>query len=261
VRVNLYLDRRTLLYRLHPQVKLAILAATFASIYGIERPFVVAPVAVVLGVLLTVAGASANVRRFGVMFVAVPIASFIMWSLFYGYGGSSAAAFAPRPWSEAMEYAAGMALKLESFLAASVLFLSITRVEEFTEALRGLGMPYRRSFTIALAFRLVPLFLSSALSVVVAQQARGLEFSRGNVFQRLARYMPVIVPVFMGALRRADAMAMALEARGFGRRSERTTFVRSRFALRDLVAASAIVLVVGIYLWMWAHGYGKLHPR
>jgi len=261
VRVSLYLDRRTVIYRLHPQVKLAILAATFGSIYGIDRPLAVAPVTLLLGILLAVARATANVRRFAFMFVAVPIASFVMWSVFYGYGQSSAASLGPRPWSEALEYAAGMSLKLESFLAASVLFLSITRVEEFTEALRGLGMPYRMSFTIALAFRLVPLFLSSALSVVAAQQARGLDFSRGNVFQRLGRYMPVVVPVFMGALRRADAMAMALEARGFGGRAERTTFVRSRFAARDAVAASAIMLVVGAYLWMWAHGYGKLRPR
>lgn len=258
MRINLYLDRDTVLYRLHPQVKLGMLAGTFASIYAIDRPLVIAPVAAALAILLVVgARAATNVRRFGFMFAIVPVATFVMWTLFYGRGQTSSA-LGPPTWGDAMTYAAGMALKLESFLAASVLFLSITRVEEFTEALRGLGMPYRMSFTIALAFRLVPLFLSSALSVVVAQQARGLEFSGGNVFQRLARYMPVIVPVFMGALRRADAMAMALEARGFGRAEVRTTFVRSRFGTRDLVAAVTIVVVVVCYLWMWANGYGKL---
>jgi energy-coupling factor transport system permease protein len=184
-----------------------------------------------------------------------------MWSLFYGYGQGSAAAFGARPRGEAIEFAAGMALKLESFLAASVLFLSITRVEEFTEALRGLGMPYRMSFTIALAFRLVPLFLASALSVVIAQRARGLDFSRGSIFARLARYVPVVVPVFMGALRRADAMAMALEARGFSRQTARTTFLRSRFSGRDIIAATVIVCVVLVYVWASVHGYGRLRGR
>ncbi|MGH7896771.1 MAG: energy-coupling factor transporter transmembrane component T family protein, partial [Candidatus Binatia bacterium] len=141
--------------------------------------------------------------------------------------------------------------------ASSVLFVSITRVEEFTEALRGLGMPYRMSFTITMASRLVPLFLSSALTVVVAQRARGLDFSRGNVFQRLARYVPVIVPVFMGALRRADAMAMALETRGFSRAGERTTFVRSRFGAADLVAGTLMLCVMAIYVWAWVRGYGS----
>jgi energy-coupling factor transport system permease protein len=261
MRATLYLGRGSVLYRLHPQVKLGLLAATFASIYGVDRPLAVAPVAMALALLLISAGAWLNVRRFAVMFIAVPVATFIMWSLFYGYTRGDSAALGTPSRAEAIEFAAGMALKLESFLAASVLFLSITRVEEFTEALRGLGMPYRMSFTIALAFRLVPLFLASALSVVAAQRARGLDFSRGSVFARLARYMPVIVPVFMGALRRADGMAMALETRGFGRHAVRTTFLRSRVALRDVVAAMLIVVVVGIYVWAAAHGYGRLPGR
>jgi energy-coupling factor transport system permease protein len=226
-----------------------------------DRPFAVAPVALGVAALLAAARSLANVRRFGVMFVAVPVASFVMWTLFYGYGQTAASASGPPPRSEAVEFAAGMALKLESFLGASVLFLSITRVEEFTEALRGFGMPFRMSFAIALAFRLVPLFLASALSVVTAQRARGLDFSRGNVFQRLARYMPVIVPVFMGALRRSEAMAMALEARGFSREAPRTTFLRSRFTARDAVAAAVTAVVVLVYVWAWARGYGKLPVR
>ena len=260
MRVNLYLDRRTFLHGLHPLVKLGLLAATFASVYGIDRPLAVAPVALGLAGLLIASGATANVRRFAVMFLAVPVASFVMWTFFYGYG-QSAALLAPRPRAEAIEFAAGMALKLESFLAASVLFLSITRVEEFTEALRALGMPYRMSFAIAMAFRLVPLFLTSALSVVAAQRARGLDFSRGGVLARLARYMPVVVPVFMGALRRADAMAMALETRGFGRQTRRTSFARSRFTARDAGVSALLLAVVGCYLWAWAHGYGRLRAR
>jgi energy-coupling factor transport system permease protein len=260
MRVNLYLDRRTFLHGLHPLVKLGLLAATFASVYGIDRPLAVAPVALGLAGLLVASGATANVRRFAVMFLAVPVASFLMWTFFYGYG-QGAAGLAPPPRAEALEFAAGMALKLESFLAASVLFLSITRVEEFTEALRALGMPYRMSFAIAMAFRLVPLFLSSALSVVAAQRARGLDFASGGVFARLARYMPVVVPVFMGALRRADAMALALETRGFGRRTRRTRFARSRFALRDVGVAALLLGVVAVYLCAWAYGYGGLRAR
>jgi energy-coupling factor transport system permease protein len=260
MRVNLYLDRRTFLHGLHPLVKLGLLAATFASVYGIDRPLAVAPVTLGLAGLLVASGATANVRRFAVMFIAVPVASFLMWTLFYDYG-QTGAGLAPRPRAEAIEFAAGMALKLESFLAASVLFLSITRVEEFTEALRALGMPHRMSFAIAMAFRLVPLFLTSALSVVAAQRARGLDFASGGVLARLARYMPVVVPVFMGALRRADAMAMALETRGFGRQTQRTRFARSRFTARDAGVAALLLGVVAVYLWAWAHGYGRLRAR
>ena len=76
-------------------------------------------------------------------------------------------------------------------------------------------MPYKLGFTMTLAFRLVPVFLDAAVTVVQAQRCRGFNFDEGNLVQRARRYVPVIVPVFMGALRRADGMAMALEARGF----------------------------------------------
>ena len=259
MRISLYLGGGTLLDRLHPQVKLGILAATFASIYGIDKPLLVLPIATLLGGSLLASGAVVNVRRFAPMFLAVPVATFLVWSLFYGRTPGPFGA--PRPRAEAFEFAAGMALKLECFLAASMLFLSITRVEEFTEALRGLGIPYRMSFAVALSFRLVPLFLASALAVVSAQAARGLDFSHGGVVARLRRYVPVIVPVFMGALRRADSMAMALESRGFGRTARRTTFVRSRFGGRDFAAAALLAAIVATYVWLWMHGYGRIGGR
>lgn len=256
MRINLYLDGDSRLHRLHPQVKLAILGATFAAVYGIDEPLLVLPVTASIGVLLWVARAGPNVRRFAPMLLLVPIATFVTWSLFYGYGRP-----VRPPRAEAVRFALGMGLKLECFVAASVLFLSITRVEEFTDALRGLGVPYRVSFVIALAFRLVPLFLGSALSVVAAQRARGLDFDRGSVAERLRRYMPVIVPVFMGALRRADAMAMALEARGFGRDASRATFVRSRFTTADRLATVLIATIVIAYVWAGLHGLGRVTSR
>ena len=57
--------------------------------------------------------------------------------------------------------------------------------------------------------------------MVDAQRLRGYDFDAGGPFERVRRYVPVIIPVFMGALRKANNMAMALEARGFGRSDDR----------------------------------------
>jgi energy-coupling factor transport system permease protein len=258
VRVNLYLERDTVPSRLHPLVKLGILASFFLSAFSMEEPLAILPLAALAFALLIAAGAGENVRRLAPLFVAVPIGSFVIWSIFYRRGTPLPGMGALGVTGEAVRYGAGMGLKLETFFAASILFLSITRVEEFTAALRALGLPYRVSFAIALAFRLVPLFLESALSVVEAQRARGLDFSRGSLFARLARYVPVIVPVFMGALRRAEGMAIALECRGFGGTRPRTTFVRARFRPADAAAVGAIAAIVAVYLYAWARGWGRI---
>ncbi|MGH7897131.1 MAG: hypothetical protein ACREQQ_04215, partial [Candidatus Binatia bacterium] len=122
MRTNLYLDRASVLERLHPQLKLGLLAATFVSAYGMFEPIMLLPLAAAEVVLITLAGALPNVRRFAPLFIAIPVATFVIWSLFYGAGEPLAWIPLPAGWApsaEALEYAAGMALKLEIFLASS----------------------------------------------------------------------------------------------------------------------------------------------
>ena len=88
--------------------------------------------------------------------------------------------------------------------------------------MRMSGCPYRLAFALGLAFRLVPLFLGSARSIVEAQRARGLDLARGGPLARLGKFVAVLVPIFMTALRDADRMAMALDARGFSAGVPRT---------------------------------------
>jgi energy-coupling factor transporter transmembrane protein EcfT len=78
---------------------------------------------------------------------------------------------------------------------------------------------------------------------------------------RIARYVPVIVPVFIGGLRRADQMAFALEVRGFSSGHTRTTLPRPAVSVRDVaLVAFTAALAVG-YVVLWAQGVGDLGPR
>jgi len=70
--------------------------------------------------------------------------------------------------------------------------------------------------------------------------------------------VPVIVPVFVGALRRADRMAMALELRGFNSARPRTTYLRARATPRDAIAALAAGGLLVAYVALWAGGGGVL---
>ena len=145
-------------------------------------------------------------------------------------------------------------------LATSVLFLSTTKVEEFTAGLMRLGVPYRVGFAISLSFRLVPLFIDSAFTVVQAQRLRGYDFDRGGPLTRVRRYVPVVIPVFMGALRKANAMAMALEARGFGMNPRPTSFVDYPMRPRDFAALAILILIATGYFMLYWKGYGAISP-
>ena len=258
IHVRLYLGGDSAIVRLDSRVKLAILATFFFAAFITESALWIAPLAVVLAILLASAGALPHLRPFAPLFVIAPFASFVIWSFFYGEGDPVPVLGELGVTRQGMRYGAGMGLKLACFLAVSLLYLSIARVEEFTDALRSLGLPYRASFTVALSFRLVPLFLDSALTVVDAQRARGLDFASGSVFVRLRRYAPVIVPVFMGALRRADFMAMTLEARGFGRLAVPRRMPREPIRGADVVAALALAAIVAFYAYARWRGWGRI---
>lgn len=244
----LYIDRPTFLHRLNPIVKVLGMLCFFVAAFVTQTPSVALPVAAAVCALISAAGAWANVRRLRLLFVMVFVMTFLIWTLFFR-GGDPLFTWGPIRISAAgLHFALGMAIKLDTFLGVGIVFLSTTKIEEFAYALTRVGMPYKLGFTMTLAFRLVPVFVEAAATVVQAQRCRGFNFDEGNLLQRMRRYVPVIVPVFMGALRRADGMAMALEARGFQARTQRTEFEHFPFRTSDGLALCVAVAVAALYV-------------
>src|SRR5215471_74333 len=254
----LYLDRRTFVHRRHPLVKVFALMLFFVAAFVMEHPLFILPLSAGIGALIVWSGSMSTLHRLRILFLFIVIFTVLIWGLFYGRGARLAAApFLPVT-REGLLYGLGMATKLSTFLATSALFLSTTRIEEFAYAFTLLGLPYRISFTLTLAFRLAPLFLESALTVIQAQRCRGLDIHQGHVWQRLRHYVLVLIPVFMGALRRADQMAIALEVRGFNSGRLRSSYQRTAWTGGDVVALLTVLGVTVIYVSLWRAGYGRI---
>ena len=122
-------------------------------------------------------------------------------------------------------------------------------------------MPYRAGFAITLAFRLVPLFIDSAVTIVQAQSLRGYDFDSGGPITRVRRYVPVMIPVFMGALRKANNMAMALEARGFGLTNEPTSYIDYPMRRCDRVAMVVLAGIGVAQFMIYYLGYGTIRLK
>lgn len=255
--LSLYLDHRTWVHRLHPVVRLLAMIAVFICAFVVERPQWLLPLAVLVSGLLVWTRSLRNIYRLRYLFVLIFVMTFLIWTWRYGPDGEPMwLVLGPLEISHtAPRFALGMALKLMVFLASGILLLSTTRIEELAYALTQLGIPYKIGFTMTLAFRLVPVFIDAALTVVQAQRCRGLDFDRGSLWERLRRYIPIIVPVFMGGLRRADAMAMTLEARGFQTKTKRTLLQHFPVGINDGLMTMGVLLLTGGYLCAWWQGW------
>lgn len=257
---SLYLDRGTAVHRLHPLTKLACAAAFFAAVFSLEDPRVLWPFPAVLLGVVWLARAGANLVRLRLLLVVLPAGSLVLWTFFFR-GGVPLLAVGPLRASVAgATFGLGMALKLLTFLLLNVALLSTTRVEELTFAFTRLGLPYRVGFALTLAFRLVPVFVEAGATVLEAQRLRTLGEEPRGALARLRRAAPVIVPVFMGALRRADRMAVALELRGFGRPGRRSGILELRVGPGDAAALAVAAAALGAAVWLRMHGTGLVAP-
>jgi energy-coupling factor transport system permease protein len=252
VNLVLYVPAGGALHRLHPVSKLGGLLALVVAAFLVDHPAYLAPLGIGVLLLHAVAGTGRILVRFRALFVLVFVFTLVVWTFFYR------TVFTPT-WT-GFVFGLSTGLRLDTFLATGLLFLGVTRVEEVAYALGRLGVPHLAGFTLTLSFRLVPVFFESATTIVQAQRCRGLALEGGGVASRLRRFAPVIVPVFIGALRRADRMAMALELRGFNSGRPRTTWLRARAGWRDAVAAAVALATVAIYVTIWHGGAGTL-PR
>jgi energy-coupling factor transport system permease protein len=253
VALSLYLEQGSWLHRRHPIAKVLALVLLFAAAFLLDHPLLLAPL---LGLVLLATVTTRSLRvlhRMRWLMIPVFVFTTIIWTVFY-----PAPAGAPLDRLVAFRYGLGMALRLETYLASGFLFLATTTIEEFALALSALGLPYRGGFTLTLAFRLVPVFLDAALTVRDAQRCRGLDFTQGSLRERIARYVPVIVPVFIGGLRRADQMAFALEVRGFSSGRPRTALPRPGMGAADAALIGVAAAITAVVVWLRWHGIGRL---
>lgn len=258
---SLYLDRGTWIHRLHPAVKLFALFIMFWSVFWVDEPLALIPIAIVMGLLVQATASWTNFYAFRWFLILMIPPTMLEWMAVYRGGAPVVNLWAIHLSRQALLFGFGRGLRLALLLSSSILFLSTTTIEEFTTSLVTFHVPHRVAFAMSLAFRLVPLFMDSALTVVQAQSLRGYEFNQGNLLNRMRRYVPALIPVFMGALRRVNNMAMALEARGFGLDITPTSLREYRLQGRDVVALLTLTSMGVGYFIIYYTGYGTIGPR
>ncbi len=107
-------------------------------------------------------------------------------------------------------------------------------------ALTKLGLPYRTAYLATTALNQVPVLRQDIESIVQAQRLRGSEaFGRGHILKKLKAYPTLVVPLVMTAMRRANLMGIAMEARAFGSGKTRSSLHTLSFTLLDGVALAA----------------------
>ena len=114
-------------------------------------------------------------------------------------------------------------------VGSSILTLTTTPIQ-LTDGIEYILRPFKKigvpaheiAMMMTIALRFIPTLLDETDKIMKAQQARGADFDSGNLFQRAKSLIPILVPLFISSFRRADELAMAMEARCYHGDENRT---------------------------------------
>ena len=259
--IYLYLDRGSTLHRLHPITKIFSLLLLFVMPMVFNHPLYVLAVgffAISIGAL---ARCLSNLKRIWKLLLLLLTSCTILWPLFLK-GSDLLWKWGPVTiYRESLLYAVAMGLRLDIMLICGMIFLSCTRVEEFAAGLNKLGIPFSMSFALSLAFRLVPTFAATTTTVIQAQKSRGLNLESGWILARIRKHVPLLIPIFIYAVRNADLLAMALESRSFGLRKKRTYYQKFGVSLADYVAIVSLIILNIVFIIMRLNQMGYVLNR
>lgn len=147
-----------------------------------------------------------------------------------------------------------MAIRLSLLVIGSSVMTLTTTPNHLTDGLeKGLGFlkvfkvpVHELSMMISIALRFIPILVEETDKIMKAQIARGADFESGNVIKRVKSLVPLLVPLFVGAFRRANDLAMAMEARGYRGGEGRTKMKPLKYSSKDGAAYLAIALYLAL---------------
>ncbi len=247
-----YCPRASLIHRLDPRFKIVagivlivglFLRASFAALAAYA-------VAVALGLVLSRVPLGWVLRGLRPVLWLLAL-TFVVQLLFAP--GPSFAHLGPLHFSSHGVVVAGyLSLRLVVLVVASLLITLTTAPVALTDALAWLGRPLRRlhvpteelALMVTIALRFIPTLLQEVDTIMKAQRARGASFSSGGPLRRSRALVPVLVPLFILSFRRADELALAMEARCYLPGAPRTRLHPLQARGRDWLLLVAVALVV-----------------
>ena len=255
ITIGQYYPAKSILHRLDPRTKLMATLLYLISLFLFDgfAGYIVATVFLISIIKLSKVPFKFIVKGLKPIIMLLMIT--VLFNLFLTRSGDVLFSF----WiftvtSGGLHTAVFMAMRLIYLILGSSLMTFTTTPNELTDGIEKLLGPLRKikvpvheiAMMMSIALRFIPILLEETDKIMKAQIARGADFESGNIIQRAKSMIPILVPLFVSAFRRANDLAMAMEARCYNGGEGRTKMKPLHYAQRDYVAYAIVILYVVI---------------
>lgn len=244
-----FIPGSSILHRLDPRTKILWTAALMVSIFVIESWQEYVMMGALTLILLLISGVPVKQSLKGIKPLLFILAFTSVLNIFLT-GGTIIFELGPvRITYEGIISSIKIFIRLVMLVvSASLMTLTTTPmsmtdgIEKLIKPLEKIGVPaHEIAMMMSIALRFIPTLLEETERIMKAQASRGADFDTGSIFSRVKSFIPVLVPLFVSAFKRADELAEAMESRCYRGSKGRTRLKTIKFAKLDM-----IVTVIGI---------------
>ena len=243
-----YFPGDTLAHRLDPRTKLLATVLYIIAIFLAKGPIAYGVLILTLIVSVRISKVGARALFRGLKPVLFIIAFTAVLNLFYTPGTVIAQFWIFHVTREGVITAIAMMLRISLLIMGTFLLTYTTSpirltdgLEDLLGPLKKLGVPvHELAMMMSIALRFIPTLIEETDKIMSAQRARGADFESGNLLQRAKALIPLLVPLFVSSFRRANELAMAMEARCYRGGDHRTRLRELKYTKLDLYGALAM---------------------
>jgi energy-coupling factor transport system permease protein len=243
----------TITHRLDPRTKLILVVLYIVALFNANGWACYGVVIVITGACMAVSHISVKNTFKGLKPMLFIIVLTGLLNMFYTTGTPILPGWIIT-W-EGIERAVQMILRIVLLITGTYMLTYTTSPIALTDGLELLLNPLKKvklpvhemTIMMSMALRFIPTLIEETDKIMSAQKARGADFETGNLMERAKALLPVLVPLFVSAFRRADELAVAMESRCYHGGEGRTRMKQLRMARRDYIAlVMGVLLVAGV---------------
>ncbi|MCL2446764.1 MAG: energy-coupling factor transporter transmembrane protein EcfT [Oscillospiraceae bacterium] len=260
ITIGQYYAGKSPLHRMDARMKLLLTLVFMVVIFLSQNFFSLGLVALATVVLCILSGVPARMQLRSLRPILFLVIFTSLLHLFSNIGEDARVLVSANLWGwepaislQGVNNAIFTAVRIICLIATSSLLTYTTTPSMLTTGLEKLLWPLRKlrvpvgAFTMimTLALRFVPTLIEETDRIMNAQKSRGANLETGSLLQRMKAFVPVLVPLFVSAFRRAADLSDAMESRCYVVEGKRTTLKQLRFRARDFAAAAAMLVIIG----------------
>lgn len=254
ITIGQYFPGNSIVHKLDPRMKIILIFLLIVSIFICKNIAGLGTIILFSVILVLISKIPFKTVLKSIKPLVVIILLTAVLNIFYGKGDALVQLGKLKITADGIETAVFMAVRIITLVVISSLLTYTTSPTELTDALERLLKPLKLikidvhsiAMTMTIALRFIPTLIEEIEKIMSAQKSRGADLESGSLIHRAKALIPVLIPLFVSAFRRAGELAYAMECRCYHGGEGRTKMKVMKLSARDFLSLAAVILFMVI---------------